>query len=154
MTIAAIGCIAVAFGCGIVAVSLVALAAYRMHLADRQMRAVMEERRLLIERGVTDLPPLEPPRTAPPTATEACFTRPRAAAGDGPPPSRNSVRWILASAVLTGAAVLVALAYGDYWAVLAVLAAALVGAIVGLAGWGLSRRSLRNAAEGDAGDRK
>jgi len=43
---------------------LIALRAYWMWLRDRLLQRLLDERKLLIDRGVTDLPPLQLPETA------------------------------------------------------------------------------------------
>lgn len=45
----------------LVVVLVIALRIYRMTLENRHLMLLLEERRLLIEKGVTDLPPLEIP---------------------------------------------------------------------------------------------
>ena len=48
---------------GIPILAVFGLAAYSRWVKHRQLQLVMEERKLLIEKGVTDLPPLELPDT-------------------------------------------------------------------------------------------
>ena len=71
---------------GMPVIGLIGLRAYWMWLRDKLLHRLLEERRLLIEKGVTDLPPLQLPETAlagesiAPTAspaTAATRTRPR-----------------------------------------------------------------------------
>ena len=49
---------------GIPVLSIIGLRAYWLSLLDKQVEGLFEERRLLIEQGVTDLPSLELPQTA------------------------------------------------------------------------------------------
>lgn len=122
---------------GIPVLSVIGLRGYWMWLRDKQVQGLLEERKLLIEKGATDLPPLELPQMA--WETKAAEVPP------GQPPAmpqplplvakstvRSAIRWAGVILLIVAAFLLVLGVQGRGAAVNEVLAYSIVLGLIGL----------------------